>query len=688
MRIARGLLPALLVLCNACVTVRLPRSGGVPRMAPAAAMQVPFVAQSVLLCGGAAIAMVERWWGRRGVFAEQFEYLVHRDEGGIRTTDLAHAVESRGWETRIVAGSPDVVQRSLADSAPVIALIQVGRKRYHYVVIVGWRDGRVIYHDPAVSPFTSLDTAAFVKRWSGARRWALLVRPAAANIAAQPTISRATPLPPPDSLPCRPTLDRAADAASSGDLVSAERHLAAAATQCPAEPLVLRELAGVRFRQHRPAEAVELATAYTTRVPADSLGWQLLASSRYLVGDFRGALAAWNRIGRPVVDLVTIDGVRRFRFRDVMAMSGMTPGSQLSASRLAFAQRRMADLPTFGATRVGYVAVPGGVVELRAVADEKPLIEPVRPLLLNTAIDAIFRRDVHLSLASPLRLGELWTLQWRWQPSDPRVAMRVAIPVRIGIPVVARIEQSWETYRFAGPIAPEQRDVSSFTLTGWVRPSVEALAGVHLEQLSQRGAFVALTAGTGYHDARDRLALLVEGDHAIPRGSGPAFQRWRALAMFQPPIDRWRTRWTMRVGLDVASAGTPIGLQPLAGGDLARAIPLRAHPFIIDGRLPSTRIARSITHGGIAGDHALLTRGPVTIGAGVFFDGAQVSSSAQRLDASRLYLDAGAGLRIGLAGTQWSALRIDVARGLTTDRRWGLTAGLAPAWPVRLGRAR
>ena len=653
-------------------------------------MQVPFVAQSVLLCGGAAIAMIERWWGRRGVFAEQFEYLVRRDEGGIRTTDLAHAVESRGWDSRVVAGTAAIVQRSLADSAPVIALIQVSRSRYHYVVIVGWREGRVIYHDPAGSPFASLDTAAFVKRWSGARSWALLVRPAAANLAAQPKVSRETPLPlpPSDALPCRPSLDRAADAAASGDLVAAEQHLAAAAMQCPAEPLVLRELAGVRFRQHRPADAVKLATAYTTRVPADSLGWQLLASSRYLVGDLRGALAAWNRVGRPVVDLVAIDGIRRTRFRDVMAMSGVTPGSQLTASRLAFAQRRLADLPTFGATRVGYTAVSGGVVELRAVADENPLIEPVRPLLLNTAIDAIFRRDVDLSLASPLRLGELWTLQWRWQPSDPRVAMRVAIPVRIGIPMVARIEQSWENYRFAGPIAPEQRDVSSFMLTGWVRPSVEALAGVHLEQLSQRGAFVALTAGTGYHDARDRIALLVEGDHAIPRGSGRAFQRWRALAMFQPPADRWRTRWTMRVGLDVASAETPIGLQPLAGGDLARAIPLRAHPFIINGRLPSTRIARSITHGGIAGDRALLTRGPVTLGAGVFFDGAQVSSSAQRFDASRVYLDAGAGLRIGLAGTQWSALRIDVARGLTTDRRWGLTAGLAPAWPVRLGRAR
>jgi predicted double-glycine peptidase len=650
---------------------------------------VPYVSQSLLLCGGAAVAMVERWWGRRGVFAEEFAHLVRRDEGGIRTTDLAREAQSRGWSVQPARESAAAIQQSLADSVPVIALIRVGRRRYHYVVIVGWAGGRVTYHDPAIAPFASVDTAEFLQRWNGAQRWAVMVRPGAPPPSVAPA-PRGVPAPHTftDSLPCRPWLDQAADAAAAGDLDRAAQRLATAATTCANEPLVTRELAGVRFRQRRHAEAAQLALEYTTRVPGDSLGWQLLASSRYLAGDPSGALDGWNHVGRPVVDLIRIDALRRTRFRDVMQLSGIGPGSTLTAPRLALARRRLTDGPTLGAPRVTYTPVTGGVVELRVAANEKPLLDAVPQLLLNTSVDAIFRRDVHLSFAAPLRLGELWTVQWRWQPSDPRVALRVAIPARVGIPVVAQMEQAWETYRFSGALAEQGRNAATVQVTTWLHSSLEALAGVRLERWSALGDFAALRAGLGLHAADDRLTLLAEGDQAVPRGSGESYGQLRTRAVYAAPLDRWRTRWTMRLGVDVASAYTPIGVQPLAGGDLARAIPLRAHPFIVQGRLPASRIARTIAHGGIAGDRALTVRGPIRLGAGVFVDGARVGPNALGTRGSQLYLDAGAGLQIGLTGTQWAALRIDVARGLTVDRRWGFAAGLAPSLPLRLGRSR
>src|SRR5664279_2564523 len=105
---------------------------------PPAVLQVPYVAQSELLCGGAAVAMVERWWGRRGVYAEEFAQLVRPASGGIRTTDLVLATRARGWQTQAVRGTPALVQQMLRDSVPVVALIQVAAARYHYVVIVGW----------------------------------------------------------------------------------------------------------------------------------------------------------------------------------------------------------------------------------------------------------------------------------------------------------------------------------------------------------------------------------------------------------------------------------------------------------------------------------------------------------------------------------------------------------------------
>ena len=90
MHASRWLAPVLFVVCSSCATGRIfvARQSVAPT-ASRVALQVPYVAQSELLCGGAAIAMIERWWGRRGVFAEDFAYLVHADSGGIFTTDMA-----------------------------------------------------------------------------------------------------------------------------------------------------------------------------------------------------------------------------------------------------------------------------------------------------------------------------------------------------------------------------------------------------------------------------------------------------------------------------------------------------------------------------------------------------------------------------------------------------------------------
>ena len=44
-------------------------------------LDVPFIAQSELLCGGAAAAMVMRYWGERGIDAESFR-VARRCESG------------------------------------------------------------------------------------------------------------------------------------------------------------------------------------------------------------------------------------------------------------------------------------------------------------------------------------------------------------------------------------------------------------------------------------------------------------------------------------------------------------------------------------------------------------------------------------------------------------------------------
>ena len=121
-----------LALGGAPATAQLPFPVATTRPPPPV-LDVPYLPQSELLCGGAALAMVERWWGRRGVYAEDFISLVRPELRGILTSDLVAAARARGWETRAFDGTPEEVRSILEQGQPVVALIQVAPGRYHYV---------------------------------------------------------------------------------------------------------------------------------------------------------------------------------------------------------------------------------------------------------------------------------------------------------------------------------------------------------------------------------------------------------------------------------------------------------------------------------------------------------------------------------------------------------------------------
>ena len=133
-------------------------------------IDVPYVSQGELLCGGAAAAMLMRAAGARRVYAEDFKALVDATAGGIRTEDLAHALESRGYVVQVFAGTPAIAQQFLAARRPVLSLIQDRPGRYHYVVLVGWYSGFVTFHDPARAPFLNRAEGEFDRAWAGGKR--------------------------------------------------------------------------------------------------------------------------------------------------------------------------------------------------------------------------------------------------------------------------------------------------------------------------------------------------------------------------------------------------------------------------------------------------------------------------------------------------------------------------------------
>ncbi len=656
-----------------------PHPGSTP-----AVLDVPYLPQSVLLCGGAALAMVERWWGRRGVYAQEFAALVRPDEGGIRTTDLAAAARTRGWDARVLTGTSEVVQATLRDGVPVIALIQVGRARYHYVVLVRWSDDHVVFHDPAGAPFTTTTEARFLTRWTGAHRWALAVRPEPAAAATQP-VTRPDPAPA-EVIPCPPWLDQALDTAAAGQLDEAAQLLRAAGRACPAEPLVTRELAGIRFKQRRYAEAIQLAREYVALAPEDGLGWQLLASSRYLTGDLDGALEAWNRIDRPTVDLLRIDGTRKIRFRTLAAAISVPHGTVLSPSRLALARRRLAEIPALRGSGVEYRAVQGGLVEVRAAVDERPTVGPAWRLALTGVVRALAQHEVGLDVATPTGAGELLSASWRWESARQRAVFRLDMPADLGFPGVVRLESGWERFRFTLDRAnltthEETRRSTVVGFGGWVAAGVRPSAALRLDRWSADRSYLAISLGAELHARGDRLTLTATSERAVALNSHPSYTRAAAGGSWASGLGLGRPAWSARLGADWASPDAPLGTWPIAGSNLAWAIPLRAHPAASGGLLAGRNAGRAIIHGGIAGDHPVSRLGPLVVAAGLFLDGAEVIGPADQTVGDRFYLDGGAGLRFGLADGQLGVLRIDLATGLT-DRRSALSIGVQRRWPL------
>jgi len=157
-----------LVIAVVLATAAVPVSSA-PGQAPTSELhllRVPYLPQSEALCGGAAIAMLMRFWGRTNIYAETFADLVDPAAAGIHGGDLVSALQSRGFDAQSIRGDPDQVRARLAARQPVVVLIEDRPNRFHYVVIVGWGGGRVIVHDPARAPFRILEEKAFLKVWA------------------------------------------------------------------------------------------------------------------------------------------------------------------------------------------------------------------------------------------------------------------------------------------------------------------------------------------------------------------------------------------------------------------------------------------------------------------------------------------------------------------------------------------
>ncbi len=651
-------------------------------------LDVPYVPQSGLLCGGAALAMVLRYWGATGVRAEDFAALVEPDQGGIRTGVLVKAVEARGWTALPFAGTPDVVAGHLAQGRPVIALIQAGAGSHHYVVLLAWANGRVVLHDPNAGPFRTMPASEFQAAWSGTGNWALLILPPAKTkeIDAQDHAAvDSTATVAPDS--CDVMVEAGIHLAQQGDTTAAELKFLAAQSLCPANAAPLRERAGLRFLAEDWAGASRLAKSALALDPSDVHTWRLLAGSRFLAGDLDGALGAWNHLSEPLNDLTRIDGLRHTRYSVVAGLIDLPPGRLITAHAFRRARHRLAELPAKSEYRLSLRPLPDGKAQVNAALLERPLVFDGPWDMGGAAIKAITKREVTLEVASPTGNGELWTAGWRWWQDRPRVSMALAVPAA-GRPGIWRLEGFWERQAYAAPepigaqdlvptkIMREERRRTALSVADWLGPDLRLEAGVGLDEWADRGSHLSLEGAVETRWSRDHVSLAagvtrwVSTQGGVPFGTSSLSCTWSSTG-----LDNSGDAWLARLGASSATTEAPLALWSGAGTGNGRAPLLRAHPLLDGGVIHGRVFGRTLVHGTTERQVWQWHLGPLHIGWVVFVDAAKTLATGW---AGRVpwQVDGGTGLRLRGLGVQ-GQMRIDGAYGFADGN-----SALSIGWQV------
>jgi hypothetical protein len=654
-------------------------------LAAIVAIDVPYLPQTDALCGGAAAAMVFRYWGEAHADAQEFAPLVDRRAGGIANGVLTAAVSTRGWRTERVDGTLTAIGARLHDRQPVIVLLPDRGDRYHYVVVTGANEEAVVVHDPAWGPSRSIRAPDFERMWKAAGYWSLVILPPPADGASR--TNRTTSAPSPSSArrirstpsgaeeACDARLNHALDEIRSQGLDRADALLGDVRAQCPGAAGPLRELSGARFAQRRWSDAAALARETIRLQPGDEYALDVLGSSLFMLNEDIGALRAWNQIGKPRVNRVRIEGLHHVRYQTVAEVMAIQPNMLLTADLFARARRRLGELPDHAATRLavkpetdGFATVDVVVVELSAVP--RGAVE-----WAGFAARTAANQEIDVSVPGVSGQGEVWTAGWRWWSNRPGVSVGFAAPRVAGLPGVWRFEGSWQSDTYRGDVCEargatcegivETRTHGGLTVGDWLAHGVRYAVSTGIDAWSGDRKAASIGAALEQVAFGDRLSVSVNATQWAPLTGGSTFLSLGARlgARSSSATQGWVTRGS--IGVERVGDAAPFALWPGAGEGQVRAPLLRAHPLLSDGVVDLTSASafgRTLAFGSAEMqrwfDHPTIAR----LGVAVFTDLARASRQAAD-GGTPVYVDAGAGLRIKIPGTP-GVLRADVAHGL------------------------
>ena len=625
-------------------------------------LNVPFLPQTPALCGGAAVAMVFRYYGDRHADVQQFGPLVDRGADGIASDVLVGAVRQRGWRAEALVGSIGLLRERLAAGTPLVLLLEERSGRYHYVVAVGADEDAIVVHDPTWGPFRRHPLADLTRRWAAAKYWAVLIQP---NGASHKSDTEHTAVPASTSRPqtrCDRLLDRAIEEIGRSGLPAADTILAGVMSECPRAAAPIAELAGIRFAQERWHDAATLAQRAAALDQSYAYAWDVLGSARFVQDDAEGALDAWNEAGKPQIDSLVIDGLSRTRYSLVARFAGLEPNTLLTARAYRLAERRLRELPDQLAVRVGYTPAPDGYATVRVAMAERA----ARPQWLTVGANAAIGREVRASLPGWSGQGEVWSGSWRWWSHRPRVALDFSAPEVGFLRGVSRVSGAWERQSYtAGTSQPilETRSGGAFTTADWLTPDLryELSAGINSWNSTRRTGSVRAALQRRF--LSDRLAFEASGEFFAPTSDGPRFSNTSVSAAFRTSRRDMGLVHRVHAGFDAASTHAPLALWPGAGDGMARPHLLRAHPLLVDDIISGPAFGRRLFYATAESTRWLAAPRLVRLGVAAFADAAEASHRLNA-DGTLRQVDVGGGVRLRLPGASRGMVRADYAIGL------------------------
>lgn len=651
MRARLGVVLALAAVVAAPARAQGPPVGTASAGAGGVILDVPYVSQEPLLCGAAAVVMALRYWESRGVGVADFASLVDPAAGGIRTDLLRDRVRSLGWSARAFAGTDSLLREQLRKGRPLVLLLDPGGRTLHYVLAVGFDGPTLFVHDPATRAYEAHSFQEILPRWERAGRWTMLVLPPSDPASGTAVAElRASPG------PARPDSD---DAASTSAADVAARLLV----------------------EGRGAEALPWARAAVRAEPEDRYGWLVLGAALYVTDRRTEALEVWNFMGRPELDRVEVDGLRRTRARVVVRQLGLPPSGALTPARLATAARRLSALPAAERTRLSWSPLAGGRAEVRAAVLERNALPAGWVGLTGVGARAAVDREARLDVGSLFGAGERWTAGWRWWPDRPRVEVGLEAPVApFGLAAVASVSGAWERQAYAGPdssVDVVEGEHARLGAARWLSDRFRLGADVGLHRWEPSGDFVSAGGTAELRSGGDLFALRVRAESWTGLGARSAVTGDLRAAWRTPELPGG-LGLRVAAGATAASASAPSALWPGAGLRPHRGALLRAHPLLVDGVIAGPAFGRRLVHASLEATAPLATVGPLRLGTAAFVD-AVAAGARPAAPGSWTGADAGLGLRLGVDG--WPGdVRIDAAVGLG-DGDFAVSMAWRAAWP-------